>query len=416
LRIVVCSLNFRPDLTGTGKYTGEMTAWLRSQGHEVFVITAPPFYPAWKVAPGYSRWWYRKERQGGDASGSMGEETVYRCPLYVPARDSGIRRILHLLSFAFSSAPVLLRLTFKKPDVVWMVEPTLAVAPFAWLSARLSRARLWLHVQDLEVDMAFDLGLLRAGFMRRAVLALERLLMRRFDRVSTISGAMRARLLEKGVRLDQVRDFPNWADIDGVHPLARPSAMREHLGLPDDAVVALYSGNMGQKQGLETVVEAARLLQSHEHVRFVLCGEGAARARLEDLASGLSNVQWLPLQPLDQLNELLNLADIHLLPQRADAADRVMPSKLTNMLASGRPVVATALPGTEVHAVVSGRGINTPPGDAARFAAAIEHLASDATLRRDFGAAARRYAEEHLGKDRILQQFERDLQALSGNR
>lgn len=412
MKIVVCSVLFRPELTGIGKYTGEMTAWLRAQGHEVFVVAPPPFYPAWKVAPGYSRWWYGKERQAPDASGAGGEETVYRCPLYVPARDSGIRRIFHLLSFALSSAPVLLRLAFKKPDVVWMVEPTLAVAPFAWLSARLSRARLWLHVQDMEVDMAFDLGLLRAGFMRRAVLALERLLMRRFDRVSTISGAMRARLLEKGVRPDQVRDFPNWADVDGIHPLVRPSAMREHLGLVADAVVALYSGNMGQKQGLETVVEAARLLQGHEHVHFVLCGEGAARARLEDLASGLSNIQWLALQPLEQLNELLNLADIHLLPQRADAADRVMPSKLTNMLASGRPVVATAMPGTEVHEVVSGRGINTPPGDAARFAAAIQRLASDETLRRDFGAAARRYAEEHLGKASILQQFERDLREL----
>ena len=413
MRIVVCSLNFRPDLTGTGKYTGEMTEWLRSQGHEVFVVTAPPFYPAWKVSPGYSRWWYRKERQAGDPSEAIGDEIVYRCPIYVPVRDSGMRRICHLLSFAFSSAPVLLRLALKKPDVVFVVEPTFAVAPFAWLSARLSGAKAWLHVQDLELDMAFDLGLLRAGFMRRVISAFERLLMQRFDRVSTISNMMRGQLLQKGVRLDRVRDFPNWADIHGIHPLPRPSAMREHLGLGGEAVVVLYSGNMGQKQGLETVVEAARLLQGHEHLHFVLCGEGAARGRLEDLASGLSNIKWLPLQPLDQLNELLNLADIHLLPQRADAADRVMPSKVTNMLASGRPVVATALPGTEVHAVVSGRGINTPPGDAERFAAAIKQLANEETLRCDYGIAARCYAEKYLRKDSILQQFERDLRALS---
>lgn len=144
-------------------------------------------------------------------------------------------------------------------------------------------------------------------------------------------------------------------------------------------------------------------------MHFVLCGDGAARESLEALASGLSNVQWLPLQPLDQLNELLNLADIHLLPQRGDAADMVMPSKLTNMLASGRPVVATALPNTEVYSVVAGRGINTPPRDAACLANALSQLADDAPLRRNLGHAARTYAEKHLSKDTILQQFEGEL-------
>ena len=414
MRIVVCSLHFRPHLTGIGKYTGEMTNWLVARGHEVLVVAPPPFYPAWKVAPGYSRWWYGKERRSAEASGSAGEEIIYRCPIYVPARDSGIRRIFHLLSFALSSAPVLLRLAFKKPDVVWTVEPTLAVAPFGWLSARLSGARFWLHVQDLEVDMAFDLGLLRSGAIRRVIFALERLLMGRFDRVSTISGAMRARISDKGVHHDRARDFPNWADIENIYPLPRPSAMRTKLGLSESHVVALYAGNMGQKQGLETVVEAARLLRDCDRLHFVLCGDGAARARLMESASGLSNIHWLPLQPVDQLNELLNAADIHLLPQRADAADLVMPSKLTNMFASGRPVVATALPGTEVHQVVSGHGITTPPEDAVRFAAAIEDLENDEAMRCDLGAAARRYAERYFGKESILQQFERDLHELVG--
>lgn len=316
---------------------------------------------------------------------------------------------MHLLSFAILSVPVLLRLLFRRADVVWVVEPTFACAPGAWVLARLTRAKAWLHVQDFEVDMAFEMGLLRWTPLQRVVLWAERFWMRLFDRISTITRPMHARLLDRGVPPDLARLFPNWADIEGIHPLPRPSAMRAQLGLAEAHVIAVYSGNMGQKQGLETVVEAIRLLEGHERLRFVLCGEGAARERLEALASGLSNVHWLPLQPLEQLNELLNLADIHLLPQRADAADRVMPSKLTNMLASGRPVVATALAGTEVHAVVSGRGINTPPGDAACFAAALEQLADDAALRRGLGRAAREYAEKHLGKESILQQFERDL-------
>ena len=408
MRIVLYSLNFSPELTGTGKYSGEMAAWLAARGHEVRVIAAPPYYPEWRIGPGYSGWWYTVERDpkaGGGQAGCL----VYRCPLYVPRRPSGGRRLVHLLSFAILSVPVLLRLLFRRADVVWVVEPTLACAPGAWILAKLTRAKAWLHVQDFEVDMAFEMGLLRWAPLRLVVLWAERFWMRRFDRVSTITGRMSDKLIDRGVSQSRASLFPNWADIDGIYSLPRPSTMRAQLGFSEDDVVVLYSGNMGQKQGLETVLEAIRLLESHHRLHFVLCGDGAARESLVALASGLSNVQWLPLQPLDQLNELLNLADIHLLPQRADAADMVMPSKLTNMLASGRPVVATALPNTEVYSVVSGRGINTPPGDAACLANALSQLADDVPLRRNLGHAARNYAEKHLSKDTILQQFESEL-------
>jgi len=143
-------------------------------------------------------------------------------------------------------------------------------------------------------------------------------------------------------------------------------------------VVALYSGNMGEKQGLEIVVEAARILESDApNIRFVLCGEGAAKVRMQALAADLSNVLWLPLQPLARLNELLNFVDIHLLPQRADAADLVMPSKLTGMLASGRPVLATAHAGTELAGVVAGCGVVVEPGNVQAFVDALRQLAAD---------------------------------------
>jgi colanic acid biosynthesis glycosyl transferase WcaI len=108
------------------------------------------------------------------------------------------------------------------------------------------------------------------------------------------------------------------------------------------------------------------------------------------------------------------MADIHLLPQRADAADLVMPSKLTGMLASGRPVVATAQVDTELANAVAGCGVVTPPGDAAAFAAAIAALAQDAPLRARLGAAARDYAMHHLGRDAVLGQIEVELQQSAG--
>jgi colanic acid biosynthesis glycosyl transferase WcaI len=169
--------------------------------------------------------------------------------------------------------------------------------------------------------------------------------------------------------------------------------------------VALYAGNLGAKQGLELLIDAARRLRRVPKLAFVIAGTGAARESLEAMGRELSNLYWLPLQPAERLNDLLNLADIHLLPQRADAADLVMPSKLTGMLASGRPVIATAHPGTQLSRVVSGCGVVVPPGDGAALAAAVARLAGDAEQRRVLGAAARGYAEQYLARGVVMSDF-----------
>jgi len=187
---------------------------------------------------------------------------------------------------------------------------------------------------------------------------------------------------------------------------------RSGLGASSESVVALYSGNMGEKQGLELVVEAARQLQGHLAILFVLCGTGAAYPRLRKIAEGLENIRWLPLQPLERFNELLNAADIHLLPQTAGAADLVMPSKLTAIFASARPVVATAEEGTALYEVVLGKGVVVSPGDAAGFADALLNLAYDRERRDSLGRAARSYAECHLDREVILARFEQALLAL----
>ena len=184
------------------------------------------------------------------------------------------------------------------------------------------------------------------------------------------------------------------------------------LGIAADAVVALYSGNMGGKQGLEILAQAAHLLRDLKQVVFVFCGNGAERPRLEEACAALQNVSFIDLQPQERLGELLCMADIHLLPQRADAADLVMPSKLTGMLASGRPVVTTASAGTELSVAVADCGLVVPPENATRFANAIAVLAKDAALRRKLGEAGRKYAEEFLDKEAILSRFEAEIQKL----
>ncbi len=401
MRILIVGINYAPELTGIGKYSSEMAEWLAAEGHQIRVVTAPPYYPEWKVAQEYSAWCYSREHRSGVA--------IWRCPIWVPARPSGSKRLLHLFSFALSSMPVVARQIFWRPDVVLTVEPPLFCAPFAWLCARLSGAKAWLHVQDFEVDAAFELGILRAQWLRSMVGKLEGWLLRRFDRVSTISPNMVKRLLQKSVASEQAALFTNWVDTDVIYPLDFPSPMRERIGISPQSIVALYSGNMGEKQGLEIVLEAAARLIGEHDIRFVLCGDGAARQRLKDKYVKLPNVIWLPLQPLERLNVLLNMANIHLLPQRSGAEDLVMPSKLTGMFASGRPVVATANQETQVARVLPDCGIVVEPDNVAQFSDAILHLAGNAEKCVEMGQQARDYALQHWSVKNVMKDFENQL-------
>ncbi len=415
MKILIHGLNYAPELTGIGKYTGEMAEWLAARGHEVRVVTAPPYYPMWRVGEGYSAWRYAMEVLGVSLTPTLSRERggrirVYRCPLWVPQRLSGIKRLLHHLSFTVSSLPVVLwQGLFWRPDVVWVVAPSLLSGPGGWLAARLGAARAWLHIQDFELDAAFGLGLLKTHWLRGIATTLERWLMRRFDRVSTISERMLNRLITKGVASSQCVLFLNWVNTDSIFPLPKQSPMRKELGISEDTVVALYSGNMGEKQGLEILVEVARTLSGHQDLLFVLCGDGAVRMRLHKLTEGFPNVLFLLLQPVERLNELLNLADIHLLLQRADAADLVLPSKLTGMMASGRPVIATTHPDTEIARIVENCGLIVPPGDGTALARAIMHLAAHSEDRVMLGQAARLFAVTQWARDEILGRFEKTL-------
>lgn len=406
LRILIHGLNFWPDLTGVAKYTFEMAEWLVRHGHDVFVVTAPPYYPAWAIGAGYRSARFSQEIVSG--------VRVLRCPLYVPKRQTLSNRVVHALSFGASSlAATLYRGSRWRPDLVWTVAPSIIAAATALSAARLARVPAWLHVQDLEAEAAFALGLAGGTMLRQVAVGLESRFIRQFDRVSTISGPMLRRVIEKGCDPDRVSLVPNWVDIEHIRPMARTNRFRHELGIAEDDVVALYSGNMGYKQGLPIILEAAERLSDDRTLHFVIAGEGAAKPGLEVAAKHLPNVRFLPLQPLERLPELLSTADIHLLPQLAGAADLVLPSKLSGMMASGRPVVATAAPHTELAQQTAPNGIVTPPGDAGEFAAAIATLARDPDLRQELGRIARERATRQWDRDFVLAKLEREFLLLA---
>jgi colanic acid biosynthesis glycosyl transferase WcaI len=410
MRILVYGINFAPELTGIGKYTGEMAVFLAENGHQVRVITTPPYYPYWYILPGYSGRAYSREVWRG--------VEVFRCPLWVPPRRagagriSGPQRLFHLASFALSSFPTALGQIGWRPERVIVMAPAILNAPTALLVARLAGGKAWLHIQDFELDAARRLRMLPAmELVYRLAGTVEGALYHGFDRVSTISKRMMEHLARKGVASRHAVLFPNWVDTRQIHPLSGYNYLRDELGLENKRVM-LYAGNMGQKQGLEILVEAARRLTEHEDLLFLLCGAGAARPQLEKLAKGLANVRFLPLQPAERLNELLNLAEIHILPQAAEAADLVMPSKLGGMLASGRPVIVTAQTGTELAEVMRDLGRVVPPERPDLLAEAILALAGQPEIQAELGRRGRAYVERTWAKETVLEEFLQTLQAL----
>jgi putative colanic acid biosynthesis glycosyltransferase WcaI len=411
LKILIHGINYAPEQIGIGKYTGELAVWLAQRGHSVHVVTAPPYYPDWRVQGRYRTWQYRHEFLDGI--------DVWRCPLWVPQHPSGITRIIHLLTFAFFSFPILLRHVFWKPDVVMVIEPPLFCAPQAWLTARLSGAKAWLHIQDFEIAAFFGLGFASAGLgsMKKIITSIEGCLMRRFDRVSSISNAMIARITHLKVPRERTVLFSNWVDTKHICPNNEGWKLRSEWGLTDDQKVILYSGNIAKKQGLEMIINvAAQLEATHPHVIFLLVGEGAAKAELvaDAKKKNLKNVLFKELQPLEKLPAMLTMADLHLIVQKRGAADAVMPSKLTGVLSAGGFSIITADEKTELgELVLSNPGIAVlvePENPEALKKALLAHLDHERS-NGSHNVVARKYAEDHLDKERVLEKFEIKLLA-----
>ncbi|WP_417247861.1 WcaI family glycosyltransferase [Celeribacter sp.] len=399
-------LNYAPDEIGTAVYSTGLVEELARRGHEVTAICGHPYYPQWRRRAGWPAFSYQSETSRNGAR-------VIRCPIYVPRVLRFLSRMAHYLSFAATAFPRLLAEGLRKrPDVVLVVAPSLVSAIGGVIAGRLRGAKLWLHIQDFEVEAAFATGALDPNsLLGRMALRFENAMLRRFDMISSISPQMLDKLREKGVDEAKILEVRNWADLSRINVVDNPAPMKAELGITTRHV-AYYSGNVAAKQGLEIIPDAARILAHRDDLTFVICGEGPYLDTLKRKAAGLHNVTFLPLQPVERLNEALGMADLHLLPQIAGVASAVLPSKLTNMLASGRPVIATAEPDTALAREIEGAGIATPPQDAKAFAEATAALLDDPARRRALGVRARELALENWSMHRSINRLEHHMRRM----
>lgn len=404
-RILLLGGNFYPEPTGIGKYNGEMIDWLSAHGFECSVITTFPYYPFWKVQHPYvnKSFWYSKESR----TVVNGEPVkLYRCPHYIPKAPIGSKRVVSDISFFISAFLRLVVVLFhKKYDYVMTVAPPFQLGLLGLLYKKLRGAKLIYHIQDLQIDAAHELGMIKSKFLIRLMFGLEKFILRKTDYVSTISEGMISKI--KGKYNRPVILFPNWVDTQAFHPLCKTEDIKKQFNFAITDKIILYSGAIGEKQGLETLLHSAKELNDKKHIKFIICGSGPYKGHLLSQAKelGLQNVIFMSLQSKEIFNKFLNMADVHLVLQKANVNDLVMPSKLSTILSVGGLALIAAEPQTNLHAVVAVNniGIIVQPENRASLTAsiltAVEQPCTE--IRRN----ARAFAENNLMIDKVVSRY-----------
>ena len=404
MRLIVWSINYAPEVTGISPHNVSLCEFLQKRGDDVEMLTTFSYYPAWRKGPEDRGRLYRTDIING--------VPVHRCWHYVPARVSAWKRIIHEGTFVLTST--LRGLFLRRPDVYVIVSPPLLLGTAAWFLAGLKRAPFIFHVQDLQPDAAVGLGMLKQGWFTRALYWLESFAYRQANRVSGISEEIVAAFRRKGVPEKKLILFPNTVEVPNEDELPGKGRFREKNQFKPDEFLAIYAGNLGVKQGLDILLDAAVLLRDRPQIRIVLCGDGAERVALETAVTGrgLTNVSMVPLKLGRDYQELLVDADVSLITQQSGSGNSFFPSKLLVTLAHASPVLTVADEESALAiAVAEGKfGLNVTPGNPNAVADALTEAASDSSRLREWGTDGRRYVRRFEQRP-VMEKFAGELAA-----
>ena len=418
MKITVWGINYDPEPTGIGPFNTDLCVYLAEQGHDVIMVSTFPYYPWWKKPiEAQGKWFEQSIRKG---------VKLFRCWHYVPEKPSTLKRLVHELSFLATST---LRMLFlPAPDVYFVVSPPLFLGLGAFLVSRLKRRPFVFHVQDLQPDAALGLGMIKPGLSVKALFALEKWNYARAAAVSGICGGMLDAFARKRVPARKILFFPNWIP-DASAPVKADTAIASFRGLYKigaETPLIAYSGNVGMKQGLEIVIEAAALgkLKKESSVsvfHWAVCGEGAAKPALEKMIHDQSlegAVHLYPLQPDERYHALLRETDISLITQQRGTGQFFFPSKLLSILQYGRPVLAVADTSSELaRAVDAGKfGLVVEPGDAAALLTAAEAMLAATGEQKAAWAQNGRAWVDQFRRSRVLGRFTQQLVDISAQR
>jgi glycosyltransferase involved in cell wall biosynthesis len=392
LTVLVIGINYWPEVTGIGPYTTAMAEELVRCGSLVTVLAGVPHYPSWRIGRDFRFRRRTRQRHNG--------VDLWRLRHHVPRKQSAVRRAVYEGTFLGQTLTARLA---APPDLVLAVAPSLGAAVSGARLARKYDVPVAMVVQDVVGHAASQSGIAGGSRVARATAALESWALRQASVIGVVSESFRPVLAKYGVPGDRIMSLPNWSHVPDSTGDVR--AIRRRLGWPDGVTIALHSGNMGLKQDLGNIIDAARLTADRDDVRFVLMGDGSQRQTLETAARRLPNVGFGELVPDEMYLDVLRAADVLLLNERSSVTDMSLPSKLTSYLRAGRPIVAATAPhgATALELSRSGAAVLVPAGEPRRLAEAVLSVAdAGPDFADDLGRAAVAYADRHLGEEAAM--------------
>jgi colanic acid biosynthesis glycosyl transferase WcaI len=410
MRILVMAGNYAPEKTASAPLTTDFCRYLTAAGHSVSVVTTFPHYPQWRVWQGFRGHFYSKQTIDGVC--------VYRILNYIPKRPTPLKRVFYYATFGIQA--LLPALASGRPDLIVCVTPPLELSISASILKLLWRVPFVLWIKDLVPDIAIQLEMLKNPLLISLARRLEHFAYARATKLLVLCQSFAENIYRKGVPAQKVVVVSDWVNTELIRPDIPGAGFRQKHGIDAASFVILHAGHIGDKQRLELLVRSAKLLEERKDVQFLVVGDGARKGAVVAEATGLgvSNIKFLPLQPEEQLAEMLAAADVLLLHQHAGVTDSVVPGKLLTYMAAGRPIVVTAAPESATGFAVSRSecGITVEPENPTALAQAILRLLTDLELRTRCGASGRTFVSANFSRATVLSQLEALLNESTGIR
>jgi colanic acid biosynthesis glycosyl transferase WcaI len=389
--IVIVSQTFWPEPIGTPLYVTDLAKWLADRNVNIRVFTGRPYYPEFKLYPGYEG--------NNKAEEKLGSISIFRIPTYVPISGSILGRAKSEVNFLLRNIARIITGRLQKSKHVISFSPSI-MGTFVGIFAKARNGKHVTIVHDIQSGLAVGSGIVGNKVIYNLIVMIEKFVLNRVDSIIVLTDEMKIALQQKGIHT-QIDVLPIWVDHKKLYPLP---VKRETSNL------VLYSGNLGHKQGLDQILSLATELNTVRpdlKVRIRGSGSQYESVRKEIARLGLDNTELRPLLPLEQLNEGLAEGCVHLVPQSPDTSDYSIPSKIFNIMATGRPFVCTASPGSRLWMLQKDTSafICTPPYDPQAYASAVIKLVDDPQKCIELGAKGREYVETHTSRDVILEQY-----------
>lgn len=369
MKILLIVSNFIPEIGSAAHIYYDLASAFVKNGHEVHVITS------------YPRQFYLEKN---DVNKQFPlDETVngIRIHRYKPkliSRDNVILRGLEhfILPFAYFSTYLWLRKT--KFDVCLIYIPPLPLYYLGRVIKWVDKTPYVLNIQDFHPQELVDVGMLKNKLLIWLMEFIERSSYRHADRITVMSSLGKDLIVSRGGDPKKITHIYNSIDPGIIKIVKKDFKRSVHA---EDKFLVTYAGILSPFQGLDDILNAAKLMKNHEDIIFYVVGDGMEKARLEKRVAdeAITNLKILPLQPRSEYYNIVNSSDICIVTLDKRMTAPCMPGKFINILSLKKPLLACTPKENEVSRIINKNhcGIVVMPGCPESLANSILLLKND---------------------------------------